>query len=385
MRRMRTRVALALATVIALCLMLCVNTSAEEAYEAETVPPAFSELGDALPDELTEGLPDGLFSEDMSEVLGAAEEMSGFSYLCRVVLDAVGLRMEELLPLLGTLIGLILVAAVLRTVRDSLRGRGGELFGFCLRLLMFAAIVSQAVGMVETVQAYFASLRTLTLGMMPVMGGLYALGGNVGQAAVSEEILVIFLGICQYVGTTVTPPFCGACMSFALLDVFDGRVKLAPLAALIKKWFAWLLGFVMFLLGIALSTQSALASRTDSLGMKGVKYAIGNMVPVVGGAVSGTLGTVAETVGALRGITGVSGVILLSILLLPTLVQLTLCRWCFSLSSTAAGMLGCDGEARLLGEIGSLYGYLIAAVSVCAVLFMMALGLFIHGAVALGG
>jgi hypothetical protein len=48
-------------------------------------------------------------------------------------------------------------------------------------------------------------------------------------------------------------------------------------------------------------------------------------------------------------------------------------------------MLGCDGEARLMGEIGSLYGYLIAAVSVCAVVFVLALGLFIHGTVALGG
>ena len=383
MKRMGMRLAVALFTGLLLCLMLSVHVLAEDTVE--TVPPSFSEMGDTLPDEFLDSLPDGLFSENMDEVIGAAEEMTGFSYLVQVVLDAVGLRLDDILPLLLTLIALILIAAVLRTVRESLRGRGGELFGFCLRLLMFAAIVSQAVGMVETVQAYFASLRTLTLGMMPVMGGLYALGGNVGQAAVSEEILIVFLGICQYVGTTVTPPFCGACMSFALLDAFDGRVKLAPLSALIKKWFAWLLGFIMFLLGVALSTQSALASRTDSLGMKGVKYAVGNMVPVVGGAVSGTLGTVAETVSALRGITGVSGVILLVILLIPTLVQLLLYRWCFSLASTAAGMLGCDGEARLMGEIGSLYGYLIAAVSVCAVVFVLALGLFIHGTVALGG
>ena len=50
-----------------------------------------------------------------------------------------------------------------------------------------------------------------------------------------------------------------------------------------------------------------------------------------------------------------------------------------------ASLLGCDGEARLLGEMASLQGYLAAAVSICAVTFVLGLALLAQSAVAIGG
>ena len=351
----------------------------------ETMPEAFINLGDVIPDELSGMLPDGLFSSDPATAAEAVGEMSELSYIVRSVLDAIGLRLGEALPLLCTLVGLVLIAAVLRALRDTVAGKGAEMFGFCLRLVLFAAIVAQAAGMVEVVQTYFSQMTALTGGMIPVMGVLYALGGNIGQATTNGGLMAVFLAICEYVSATVTPPFCGVCLGFALLDAFEGKIRLAPLSRLIKQCFTKLLGFVMFLLGVVLSAHSVLTSRADSIGMKGIKYAVGNMIPVVGGAVSGSLGTVAATVEMLRGVTGVCGIILLALLLLPAVVQVLLFRWCFTLGATAAEMLACDGEARLMNEMGSLYGYLAAAMSICALFFVLALGIMIHGAVAVGG
>jgi stage III sporulation protein AE len=172
-------------------------------------------------------------------------------------------------------------------------------------------------------------------------------------------------------------------MSFSLMDALGGRFILAPLCERIKKWYASLLGLVMFLFSLALSTQSVLAGRADSLGMKGVKYAVGNMIPMVGGAVAGTLSTVAAGVTALRGICGVSGIILVALLLLPTLAELLLTRAMLNLAATVAAMLACDGESKLLSEMASLHGYLAAAASICAVVFMIALTLLIQSSTAL--
>ena len=237
------------------------------------------------------------------------------------------------------------------------------------------------------VEAYFQRIGTLMGGMIPVMGVLYTLGGNIGQATVNREMLLIMLGVCEYIATTLTPALCGVCLAFALMEAFGGgaQIKLAPLSGLCKKWYTSLLGFLMFLVTSALSVQSVLASKADTLSMRGVKYAVGNMLPVVGGAVSGTLGSVAAGVGLLRGIAGVSGVILMALLLLPTLVQLLLFRVCYQLASAVAGMLSCEGESKLLGEVSSLYGYMAAAVSICALGFIIALAIFTHGATAMGG
>lgn len=350
--------------------------------EAVTMPPAYTALPEAIPPELEALLPDGLFSEDAEAALTAAAELTDWRYLLNTVATAVGLGLEDTVRLLCVLIGLILLAAVCGRLREGLGGSGGEILSFCLRLTVYTAIILQTVGAVETVQTFFDRLLTLTGGMIPIMGTLYALGGNMGRAAVSSELMLVFLGICQYVSATVTPPLCAVCTSFSLMDALGSRLTLAPLAEQIKRWYTSLLGLVMFLLSLALSTQSVLAGQADTLGMRGIKYAVGNAIPVVGGAVAGSLSAVSAGIGLLRGVCGVSGILLVALLLLPALAELLLLRATLRLASTVASMLACDGEAKLLGDMASLYGYLAAAVSVCSVTFVLALGLLIHSGVA---
>ena len=352
--------------------------------ESVTMPPSFGELEEVLPSEITDLLPDGLFSEDTKTALNAAETMTDWRFLLDALLRAVGLGMEDTLGFLFTLLGMIILYSILHALRKSIGGRSGEMLDFCLRLAAFGAIALQTVGMVEAVKTYFDRLGTLMNAMIPVMGALYAMGGNLGQAAANGELLLVFLTVCQWVSTSVTPPVCALCMAFSLIDAFGSSVSLSPLAARVKGGYTWMLGLITFLLSLALSAQSIITSRADTLGMRGVKYAVGQMLPVVGGAVSGTLGTMADGISALRGICGVSGVILLALTLLPTLIRLLLGRLALSWATTFASMLGCDGEAKLIGEMASLYGYLAAAVAICSVLFVLALTLLIQSGVALG-
>ena len=349
-----------------------------------TLPSAYGDLESCIPDELAGILPDGLFSENTAEALTAAEELTDWQYLLNALLSAVGLRLSEAVGLLGALVGLIILAALFGRVRESIGGGSGEIFGFCLRLSLYTAIILQTAGMVEAVQMYFSQLSAFMGGMLPVMGILYAAGGNAGQAAVSHEILAAVLTVCEYVSATVTPPVCAVCMSFSLMDAFGLRMTLAPLCEQVKRWYASLLGLLMFLFSMALSVQSVLASKADTLGMRGVKYAVGNMIPMVGGAVSGSLGAVAAGVSLLRGVCGVSGIILIALLLLPTLVWLLLLRTTLRLAATVASLLSCDGEARLISEMASLHGYLAAAVSICGVTFILALTLLAQSACAIG-
>ena len=45
---------------------------------------------------------------------------------------------------------------------------------------------------------------------------------------------------------------------------------------------------------------------------------------------------------------------------------------------SVASLLGCERESRLIGEIGSVSGMLIAAVSMCSVMFILAFNIFIR-------
>ncbi len=363
-----------------LMLLLPLSAAAQET-EAMTMPPDYTEIPDVLPPEVSELLPDGLFSDSVDEALSAAEEASDWRYLVSTLASAVGLRLGDAVGLLTMILALLFVAAILSRLRDGLGG--GEMLGFCLRLAIYTALVTSTAGMVRTVQSYFSALDAVSSALLPAMGVLYALGGNVGEAAASSEIMALFLAVCRYVSTAITPPVCAICMAFALMDALGTRLTLAPLAAQIKKWYTGLLSLVMFLLSLALTAKSVLAGRADSLTMRGVKYAVSNWIPVVGGALGGTLGYVAEGVGLMRSVCGVSGVVVLALTLLPTLVELLLFRAVLQLSATTASILGCDGEGRLLGEMASLHGYLAAAVAISGVMLTLMLALFLMGGVAL--
>ncbi len=365
-------------------LILCLCPLSVKAVSMETMPDGYADMQDYLPEDVNALLPDGLFSEDPREALSAAETLTRPEYLFRVVMEAVGLRLRDVLSLFVSLVGIVILSALLHRLSETLTG-GGEGVSFCLRLSIYALIVLRASSMVDWLKTYFSQLTTLMTGLLPVMGTLYALGGNVTAAAANEGILLLFLNLCDYLTAALTPAVCGICMAFALLDGFGGslQARFSPLSGMIKRWYTTFLGFLMFLLGVALSMQSVLASGADSLAMKGIKYAVGQMIPVVGGAVSGTLGTVAAGVSLLRGVSGVCGLILIGLLLLPTLVQLLLFRACYRTVATVASMLGCGSEAGLLEEMGSLYGYMIAAVAICSLVCVLSLAIFAHGGTAL--
>lgn len=366
-------------------LLLLIVTPVEAAAsdtEEVTMPPPYTAIPDTLPSELEALLPDGLFSENAEEALSATSELTDWRYLLNTLGAALGLGLEDTVGLLCVLVGIILLAAVCARLRDGLGSAGGEILGFTVRLTVYTAIAMQTVGALSAVQTYFDRLMALTGGMIPVMGTLYALGGNLGRAAVSSELMLVFLGICQYISTTITPPLCVICTSFSLMDALGVRLTLSPLCDQLKRWYASVMGFVMFLLTLALSTQSLLAGKADTLGMRGIKYAVGNTIPVVGGAIAGTLSSVGVGVELLRSVCGVAGILLVALLLLPTLVKLLLLRATLRLAATVASMLACDGESKLLGDVASLHGYLAAAVSVCSVTFVIALALLMQSGVA---
>ncbi len=348
-----------------------------------TMPEGYSSLAEALPDDMAEVLPNGLLSDDPSEALKAVEDMTSLPAMLKVLGNCLGMRLGDAIRLLATLTGLILASSLLRHMKETLGGQSGEVFSFCLRLCIYTALVSMTFGLVHTVTEYFSQLTTLSAGIVPVMGTLYALGGNVTQAAVSQSLLVTFLAVLEYISSAITPPVCGICLCMTLFECLGTRLHTGAISGWIKKTYTSLLGFLMFLLSVALGAQTVLASRSDSLGMKGVKYAVSSMLPVVGGAISGTLGTVSVSIASLRTVCGVCGLILLALLLLPTLVQLLLFRSMISLSATVADVLDCPGESHLLSEIAGLYGYLAAAVSICSVVMILALGILCVGQTAI--
>ena len=359
--------------------LFSVRVCAEETDVSQTPPDEFRDFLAAIPEDIAELLPPGLFSENTGEIYESLQSMSGFSNLASLIGKLFGEVLGSLLPTFCTVIGLLLLSAIFAAFRTSLKGEAiGKAFSFASSLALLAALFSQGFGMAQAATAYFERLNKLTAAMIPLSGALWAMGGNVTAASASSAGLSVYLTVLEEaVGNSILP-FCGFCTAFAVIGALDGNLRFGTLIGSLKKNYTIFLAGLMTILVAMLGFQTLLAAKNDSLAMRGAKFAVGNMVPVVGGSVSELLRTVSAGVSYLRGTLGICAVFLILFSLVPMLLRLWLFGICWQISAGVADLFGCDTEKKLLDEIASLCGYLLAAASICSSVLLLSCALLVH-------
>ncbi len=366
------------ALTVALCIVFGGLRVCASDGESETLPPEYQNFIGSLEPSVTDRLPDGVFSDELGDINEAAGELASPIHLLGEVLEALGEGMREVLPSLALLIGIVIISALCRAMSSYFGAGLGKAIDTCARLFTFAAIAGVALGAVGRLGDYFNQLFSAVASFLPLSATLYAMGGNLTAAASSTATLSTILTICQFFCSyTVLPVFC-ICLCFSLLSVFDGQASMAgeAVCGTLRKWYMTALSFIMMILTSTLATQSILSAKADRAAMRGMKFAVSNFVPISGGTLSSTLGTLAAGVELLRGAVGVIGIAVIIIMLIPPIIQLALMRTVFGIASFCAGMLGAVEEQKLLSELGSLYGYLEGVAALCSAIFLVAFGIF---------
>ena len=364
------------ALVFAFCLFSVpiFADSTQTSTSFDTMPTEYGSWLDSLPQDIKDLLPPELFSDKSEEAADAVMEMSSFSYLFTTLLKLIGAELGACGKVLATVCGLLLVAAVCNALKTSFGSPGvGRAFGFCTTLIITLALLGQSGFCLTEVSEYFRNLNTMTAAVLPLNSVLYAMGGNAGTAVASSAGLSVYMTVLEEVVGKSILPFCGICMAFALMGALDSSLRTGGILSTVKKNYTTALTFLMMLLLAMLAAQNTLGARADSLAMRSVKFAAGNWIPVVGGSVAELLRTIGAGVGYLRGTVGICGVLLVLFLLLPMLIKLFLLRITWQLSASAADLLGCDREKKLLEEFASILGYLIAAVSICSSVLLLSM------------
>ncbi|MBR5119607.1 MAG: hypothetical protein IKV02_01295 [Clostridia bacterium] len=381
---MKTRILICLFSLLLLFPLLQFIVFATETQDTQTLPDVYLDLFNSLPPSILESLPEGALSNKAEEVGDAVGEMSSFSFLLQTVLSLVGLRLGDCLKLLCSVVGILILSSICRTVCASLKKPEiARAFSLMITLIITVTIFGAGFGTIESTVSYFGTLNAFTSATVPLMGSLYIMGGNAAAAVSTSAGLSLFMTVLEEIVGKSIVPFCGVCLALALVGACEGGPRLGGLLTSLKKNYTIVLSFLMMLLLAMLSAQTILGASKDTLAMRSAKFAAGSLIPVVGGSVSELLRSVSAGVGFMRSAVGICGVLLLLFLMLPTLIELLLARATWQICSLFAEILGCDGERRLLDEFASINGYLIAAVAICSSVLFLTFTLLTHCATAL--
>ncbi|MBE6584676.1 MAG: hypothetical protein E7649_06860 [Ruminococcaceae bacterium] len=367
-----------LIAVIIIVMLLMIGVLSAKAEEGIELPKEYEDFIGILDGDTAQRVPEDALLGDAESVNGAASQMSSPQAILSAVLSAFSSGIEQALPRLTTVLAIVIISS-LCYILSSYCGAGlSRAIEVCVRLCSFCAVSGVALSCAETLELYFSRLFEAVAAFIPLSAVMYAMGGNLTSAASASGTLGVILTLCQFVCTrTVLPVFC-LCLCMSLISVFDGVSGSlgATVGATVRKWYTTAMAFLMMILTGALSSQSILASKADTAAMKGAKFAVSSFVPLFGGTLSGTLGTLASSVELLRGSVGIIGIIIIFLMLLPTAIELALMRAVFSVGAFCAGLVGCPSEQRIMNDIGSLYGYLEGVALMCSAVFIIAFGIF---------
>ena len=368
---MLRRLGLFLSLFFCFFILLSLSASAVE------LPEGFSQLSELLPDEARELLPDGGISEDLDGSGEYLVQLLESKRLLTLVLQMVEDGLFSSLKLFAALCGLLLISSVVSALCRSLSSDAlSGAFGFCSSVVVFASVIQMQREHILAVELFFERLCAMMNAMVPITGIVWAMGGNLTTATVGTSQLYFFVSICEGLCAKSIAPVCCVFTALAICNTVCPEMGLKGLMGAFKKIYSFSLGAIMTLLVASLSAQTTLTAAADCTAAKAARLVSVNVIPVVGGSVGETLRTVASGVQYLKSVVGVWGIVLIALLTLPVLLSLVLTRLAFLLSSGVAEMLGCETEEKLLAELGGIYAFMVAVVSMSAVMFIFALTIF---------
>ena len=356
------------------------------AEEKEEALKDYQELLDLIPDDVAELLPEGMFSPSTEDVEQGIKEATSWEYIWNTTFDLLGFNLKAALEIFARICALLVLCSLLNMMKNSIKNENmSSILTLVGGIIIASAIVEMSRAPLERINIFFEPIKMLVNTMTPLVCSLYAMGGNVSVAVTQNFGMMTFLTIFENVCVAGLQLILGICMALAISSAFMPNIDLKPLNDAIKKTFTFFVGFIMLIFTSVLSAQTVLASKADSLGAKTAKMFAGQMIPMVGGTVGETLRTAGASIEYLRSTVGIGIIILFLIMILPTLLSVWGFRLSFIASSAVSGLLGCEREGKMISEIASVYGYILAIVSISSVTLLLLMTLFVRCSSALAG
>ncbi len=337
---------------------------------------------DAFLEELRTLLPEG-FSPDVTDA-DALGEAVGVRALFSFLLGEVRGAGDEVLSFFFLLMGASLFFSLAGALRAGAGGTLGEICETALAAVLSLALFERMHALLEETAEGLSGAGRFFGGILPLLTGITAAGGGGTTAASQAMTMEMTLSVLTALTDGVLLPLAMTLFALGLLGAIggEGGGALVGMTGSVRRLFLWLVGVVTAVLAAALAMQSVISSAADSAAMRAARFAAADLLPLVGGAVSGALSAAASGLLYVKSIVGVSSVAALLFLSLPVLVRLLLYRAAFGV---AIGFLSCTGAKageRTLSAFRAALDTLIALSALSLLLYIFGIVCFMKCGVA---
>ncbi len=209
----------------------------------------------------------------------------------------------------------------------------------------------------------------------PVLSVAIAATGSVSTSATISPLAAFLSGTVAGVFKNAVLPLCTGAGVCAMLCALSAQERLNHTFKLIKSLIRYVSGGVFTVYFAILGIFGLGARASDSVAVKTAKYALDKGVPIVGGAVSGTVDSVLESASLVKNSVGLAALITVALAVLAPLISIACHTVCARGTAAICSMLGDKRMPTLLERLADATNGLFASVCVVAAMFVLTCGL----------
>ena len=330
----------------------------------------------ALPDGVKDSLPDRL-ENDISENGESAVASLGAEYIASLAASALKAAFAYSVKPLAAVIGVLLLSALLNSAGAA--AAGGEAVALSSAVSVTVTIFGTITPLFKLTSDTLSGIGLIMKGILPVMTGIYAMSGNITAASVNSTWLMLLLTFLETLTESLLMPLLCTCTGFiavTTLSRFTGAPDMSGVSGELKKALTFLLAAAGTVFTTVMAHQTALAKSVDSVALRSLKFASGNMIPVIGGALGEAADGYLAGVSLIRSASGTLAAAAVISYVLPALLKIAVLRAGLSAVAAGAEIMGRGKEAAVVREAGEVLGIAVALICTASVLSVIAVGVF---------
>ena len=274
--------------------------------------------------------------------------------------------------LLSRMILLAIICAILQNLQNSFESKTtGELaYNVVYFVILGIAMQSFSIAIKIGIDS-IDHMVTFMHALLPTIIILLTSMGAFVSAALFQPLITLTVSMLStFVKNIILPLiFFGAILN--LVNYISEKIQISKLADLIKQISIVLLGFVFTIFLGVMAIQGVAASSFDGVTARTAKYAVDNLIPIVGGFLSDAVDTIIGCSLLIKNAIGVIGLLFLFIMILFPIIKILALILIYKLSSAIIQPIADGRIVNSLNDMAKSLILVLVAVLAVAIMFFM--------------
>lgn len=325
---------------------------------------------------LEQSLPNFSFS-DFAEKLTNGDTLFKADSVFNTIMKIFADEMYSAIKILSAILALVAISSLLENLCSAFKK--SDMFNS--GIITVALISGLSIKLFEIACNYAHTtaddMTKIMWSILPVMMMLVSGSGFTTTGVITHPIILFMCNVFAEIFDKVLIPVSILYLALSLTDTMTTATELGKFRELIKKAYNFLLGIIMTLFTGMITIGSFAGKTLDSVGAKGVKFAVSNMVPFVGRSLSDAMGAVAQASVVLKNALGITGVVCIGGVCLVPVIKITVIVLSIRLCSALCEPIASRKSVSVLSNVANSLSMINAALIATAVMLIISLSLIV--------